>query len=124
VKDLIVSIIQALIPPHEGENGLYPWRVAMSGLLLVTSLTLMAHVGYAAGWIPGTENERFVSRSELAQLSDVALTKAIYDSKKDQCSADPGSKARSTYAQIVAKFARQYKDLTGHEFDVPECDDL
>ena len=124
MKDLIVSIIKALIPPHEGENGLYPWRVAMSAVVVAIGLSFLGHIAYAAGWFPGYENERFVNRSELAQLSDVTLTRAIYDAKKEQCEAPQGSKARSTYSQMVSKFAKQYKELTGQEFDVPECDDL
>ena len=96
----------------------------MSVVVIGLAVSFIGHVGYAAGWIPGWEGEQFVSRSELVKLSDVTLTKAIYEAKRDQCEAHPGSKARTTYSQIVSEFARQYKELTGHDFDVPECDDL
>jgi len=124
MKEFIGSIVEALIPPRDGEDRMYKWRVAVSLSIALLTITLAGHLLYAAGALPGYENEAFVARNDLNQLADVTLTKAIYEAKKEQCSAPAGSKARSTYSQLVDRYVRQYKELTGIVFDEPECDDL
>ena len=94
--------------------------MAVIGLLL----TMGAHLTFAGGWMPGYEDDGFVRRLEFAQLTDVTLTKAIYEAKKEQCNAPPGSKARSTYSQLVDDYVEQFEKLTGKRFRVPDCDSV
>ena len=124
MPQFLVNILHGLIPPHEGENGLYSWRVAMSSTVMVLIVAIAGHLAFASGWMPGFEKEGFVTRSDFSQLTDITLTKSILELKKEQCSQPPGSKARSTYAELVATYVKKYRELTGKDFEIPDCDSV
>jgi len=135
--EVVQWIIAALVPPVDADPAhQYRWRLTVAALMIVTPLSLAAHIwlacGYARPWFSG-----FAQQSALDDV-DVTLEtilakqteQHILTFREKQCAA---MKSTDPDAPIVKGYALEglqnslndwRNEHAGHDYRLPSCDEM
>lgn len=136
-----VELVKNLIPPHEGDERVYRWRVFVAVFSGVNALATIGHIMWACGWLSFVGLNGFVLKDAYAEdirlvdqrrneidrkvdiVQKVTITSAIRETMKNRCVA----KAQNNQAALdsankeLELYEQQYYDVFHRPYIEQDC---
>lgn len=130
IGEVLLEVVKALMPPKaDDQDAQTRWRwVVFSALVLIGS-GLSLHVAIADGYLPNISSG-FALESEQKQMQkrvDVIATLSLEHeirSKTLELCTERAPDRREDLNYDISKLQREYREVTGEWYQVPNCDKL
>lgn len=116
-----LDIVDALLFMEDTPRGRRKWRLMMA----ISVVVLMGHMAWACGLIPNMDGfalagEVKQSQKAVSRIEVKLLEMDILDTIKQKCTAED----KRFLASKLRDLRVQWLELTGRQYDEPQCDEL
>lgn len=139
-----MEVIKGLIPPHEGDEAVYRWRVTLAIFIGVNTMANVVHIAWACGWLSFAGLNGFVLKDAYAADLQIASSKqsgievrvvetqrilvqeAIKEALKTRCISilQNNQASLDSANHDVAQYEDQYYALSGRAYQERPCSEI
>lgn len=136
-----VEVVKGLIPPSEGDERVYRWRVFIAVFVGVNTMANIGHILWACGWLTFVGLHGFVLQDVYAQdlvqadkkradttakvevVQKVVIANALRDTMKNRCtaSAQNNQAALDSANKELELYEQQYYDVFKRPYVEQSC---
>lgn len=128
--EMLLKFLGTLVPTMTADPAVqYRYQLRLAATVVAAVLSIVALTASAYGWMPSV-SEGFALSSDLKSLVREirqnrvqGIDQQIIDTKTQQCRAQ-SDEARALYWSRLSAMMRQYEELTGKAYYLPDCKEL